>query len=251
MAVVDELREDGDGSMGLEAHHVDGTMDVLTRNRELDWLKKSTVSTEKNCRILTNVRCLSEGVDVPALDAVIFLSPRDSIVEVVQSVGRVMRKAPGKKYGYVILPIGIPGDKDPEKALDDNKKYKVVWQVLNALRAHDERLEREFATIDLNKKKDDKINVIGVKAVTPPKKDRITGDGVQGAFELTEENLDHWRDAIYAKVVEKCGDRRYWESWAKDVAEIAQNHRNRIEHLLKHPKPGTKEAFDDFLTGLR
>lgn len=251
MAVVDELREDGDGSMGLEAHHVDGTMDVLNRNRELDWLKKNTASTENNCRILTNVRCLSEGVDVPALDAVIFLSPRDSIVEVVQSVGRVMRKASGKKYGYVILPIGIPGDKDPEKALDDNKKYKVVWQVLNALRAHDERLEKEFATIDLNKKRDDKINVIGVKAVTPPKKDRITGDGVQGSFELTEENLDHWRDAIYAKVVEKCGDRRYWESWAKDVAEIAQNHRNRIEHLLKHPKPGTKEAFDDFLNGLR
>ncbi|CDQ11755.1 putative helicase [Acidithiobacillus ferrivorans] len=251
MAVVDELREDEDGSMALEAEHVDGTMDVLTRNHKLDWLKANTGSGENTCRILTNVRCLSEGVDVPALDAVIFLNPRDSIVDVVQSVGRVMRKAPGKKYGYVILPIGIPGDKDPEKALDDNKKYRVVWQVLNALRAHDDRLEREFATIDLNKKKDDKINVIGVKAVTPPKKDRVDVDGVQSAFELTEENLSQWKDAIYAKVVEKCGDRRYWESWAKDVAEIAQNHRRRIEHLLKHPKPGTKEAFDTFLGGLR
>ena len=251
MAVVDELREDGDGSMALEAEHVDGTMDVLTRNHKLDWLKANTGRGENTCRILTNVRCLSEGVDVPALDAVIFLNPRDSIVDVVQSVGRVMRKAPGKKYGYVILPIGIPGDKDPEKALDDNKKYRVVWQVLNALRAHDDRLEREFATIDLNKKKDDKINVIGVKAVTPPKKDRVDVDGVQSAFELTEENLSQWKDAIYAKVVEKCGDRRYWESWAKDVAEIAQNHRRRIEHLLKHPRPGTKEAFDTFLGGLR
>ncbi|WP_215861996.1 type ISP restriction/modification enzyme [Acidithiobacillus ferriphilus] len=237
--------------MALEAEHVDGTMDVLTRNHKLDWLKANTGRGENTCRILTNVRCLSEGVDVPALDAVIFLNPRDSIVDVVQSVGRVMRKAPGKKYGYVILPIGIPGDKDPEKALDDNKKYRVVWQVLNALRAHDDRLEREFATIDLNKKKDDKINVIGVKAVTPPKKDRVDINGVQSAFELTEENLSQWKDAIYAKVVEKCGDRRYWESWAKDVAEIAQNHRRRIEHLLKHPRPGTKEAFDTFLGGLR
>ncbi|MBU2766205.1 DEAD/DEAH box helicase [Acidithiobacillus ferrivorans] len=251
--VVKKLQDDEGNSLLLEADHVDGTMDVMLRNHKLDWLKDNIHSSDNTCRILTNVRCLSEGVDVPALDAVIFLNPRDSIVDVVQSVGRVMRKAPGKKYGYVILPIGIPADKDPDKALDDNKKYKVVWQVLNALRAHDDRLDKEFATIDLNRKKDDKINVIGVGGSDKPKKDRVGGEneGTQAEFLLSEENLDRWKDAIYAKVVEKCGDRRYWESWASDVAEIAERHTMRIEALLKNPLPEHKAAFDDFLSGLR
>ena len=79
-------------------------MNVVERNQKLSWLKANAASEENECRILTNAKCLSEGVDVPALDCAIFLNPRDSVVDVVQSVGRVMRKAPGKKYGYVILP---------------------------------------------------------------------------------------------------------------------------------------------------
>ena len=73
-------------------------------------------------------------------------------MDVVQSVGRVMRKAPGKKYGYVILPIGIAMGASPENALNNNKKYRTVWQVLNALRAHDDRLDNQFAKIDLTGK---------------------------------------------------------------------------------------------------
>src|SRR5207248_2335176 len=122
-----------------QVRHVDGTFNVLRRSEMLDWLKEP--AEPDTCRILSNARCLSEGVDVPALDAVMFLNPRNSVVDVVQSVGRVMRLSPGteKKYGYVILPIGIPADLSPEQALADNQKYKVVWQVLQALRAHDER----------------------------------------------------------------------------------------------------------------
>jgi predicted helicase len=76
--------------------HIDGTMSALDRDGILSWLK--TEPDENECRILTNVRCLSEGVDVPSLDAVMFLSAKNSQVEVVQSVGRVMRKAEGKIY---------------------------------------------------------------------------------------------------------------------------------------------------------
>ena len=97
-----------------EVHHVDGTQNAMLRNTELRWLKDKPSTNE--CRILSNARCLSEGVDVPALDAVMFLNPRRSEIDVVQSVGRVMRKAKGKKYGYIILPIVIPSDADPKQS---------------------------------------------------------------------------------------------------------------------------------------
>jgi predicted helicase len=152
----------------LEAKHVDGTMNVLVRNELLDWLKAETAPDDNVCRILTNARCLSEGVDVPALDAVIFLNSRDSQVDVVQSVGRVMRKVEGKEYGYIILPIAVSAEKTPEQALNDNAKYKVVWDVLRALRAHDERFEAKIEQIDLNRRTDDQIQIIDIRDRTNP-----------------------------------------------------------------------------------
>ncbi len=137
------------------ARHIDGTMSALNRDELLGWLKEEPESHE--CRILCNVRVLSEGVDVPALDAVLFLSAKNSQVDVVQSVGRVMRTAPGKKYGWIIIPVIVPADVEPDKALDDNERYKVVWSVLNALRAHDDRFNATVNKIDLNDKKPDNL----------------------------------------------------------------------------------------------
>ncbi len=111
----------------VESRHMDGTMSAPAREEGLSWVKGATEGNE--CRILTNVRVLSEGVDVPSLDAVMFLSAKNSQVDVVQSVGRVMRKAPNKKYGYIIIPVVVPADVEPDKALDDNERYKVVWTV--------------------------------------------------------------------------------------------------------------------------
>ena len=136
-------------TLDCAVHHVDGTFNALERNSELHWLKAPVPDGE--CRILSNARCLSEGVDVPALDAVLFLHPRNSVVDVVQSVGRVMRRATGKDYGYIILPVGVPAGVSPEEALADNKRFKVVWQVLNALRAHDDRFNAMVNSIALNK----------------------------------------------------------------------------------------------------
>jgi len=91
---------DEEAPLHCELDHVDGTFNALNRGALLDWLKAD--APENTCRILSNARCLSEGVDVPALDAVLFLNPRNSVIDVVQSVGRVMRRADGKKYGYII-----------------------------------------------------------------------------------------------------------------------------------------------------
>ncbi|MCB1239001.1 MAG: damage-inducible protein, partial [Tetrasphaera sp.] len=238
---------DGDPVLSCEIQHVDGTFNALERNTRLDWLRADV--PDGVCRILTNARCLSEGVDVPALDAVMFLSPRKSVVDIVQSVGRVMRKAPGKQYGYIILPVGIPAGMTPEQALRDNKRYAAVWEVLQALRAHDERFNAMVNRIELIKRRDDKINVIGVPG--PDGRGDNGGDstGTQGALALTF--LDEWREAIYAKVVAKVGSRRYWEDWARDIADIAQRHITRITALLDGGNPTVTAEFDRFLTGLR
>ena len=236
----------GDPVLSCDIQHVDGTFNALERNTRLDWLRAEV--PDGTCRILTNARCLSEGVDVPALDAVMFLSPRKSVVDIVQSVGRVMRKAPGKRYGYIILPIGIPAGMTPEQALKDNKRYAAVWEVLQALRAHDERFNAMVNRIELVDKRDEKVNVIGV----PGSADRGDGEaaaGTQGSLELTW--LDEWREAIYAKIVAKVGSRRYWEDWAKDIAGIAQRHITRITALLDGGNPTVTAEFDAFLDGLR
>ncbi len=252
IAAYREAHPEAENLLACELDHVDGTFDALRRNVRIDWLKAA--SPENTCRILSNARCLSEGVDVPALDAVLFLNPRKSIIDVVQSVGRVMRRAEGKKYGYIILPVGIPADVPPEEALKDNEKYKVVWQVLQALRAHDDRFNATVNHIELNKQRPDAIQIIGVGGGGPGDGES-DGDGhpalreVQGSFAFP--HLEEWKDAIYARIVLKCGDRRYWESWAKDVAVIAEKHTTRIRALLSGGDTKHKKAFADFLASLR
>jgi predicted helicase len=231
--------------------HVDGSFNMLARNNLLAWLKEDTgdLGSGGEARILSNAKCLSEGVDVPALDAVLFLNPRKSVVDVVQSVGRVMRKAPGKRYGYIILPIVVPAGMRPEDALRDNERYAVVWEVLQALRAHDERFDAMVNKIELNRARDERINIIGVRGKeTDDYGDGATKDGhEQGVFDLSA--LGDFRQAMYAKVVQKVGSRRYWEDWAKDVAGIAEKHRQRLGGLLEAGHATTE--FDAFLTALR
>lgn len=232
----------------IESEHIDGTMPATERYQKLSWLKSVERGTQ-NCRILTNVRCLSEGVDVPSLDAVIFLSPRNSQVDVVQSVGRVMRRAPDKKYGYIIIPVVIPSDADTKKALDNNKEYAVVWTVLNALRAHDDRFNATVNKIELNRNKPQNI-LVGAPSYGS---DDDVIDFSPNAFADVELELslkfEEMQALLYAKMVEKVGDRRYWEQWAKDIAEIAERHIQRITELVASDKKHRK-AFDSFLKGL-
>ncbi|MYH69975.1 MAG: DEAD/DEAH box helicase, partial [Gammaproteobacteria bacterium] len=240
-----------DTALGCTVQHVDGTQNALKRNQALQWLRDEP--DENECRILSNVRCLSEGVDVPALDAVLFLSPRNSQVDVVQAVGRVMRKAEGKDYGYIILPVCVNEDMSPEEALQDDKTYKVVWQVLQALRAHDNRFNAEINKIELNKKREGRINLIGVGFEGAPDGDDNGTEEPETPQYATQLplNLQHWKDALYARLVLKCGDRRYWESWAKDVAEIAGRNITRITTLVGESDADYREIFEEFMAELR
>ena len=241
--------------VSVASRHIDGTMTAPQRDELLGWLKADPEDNE--CRILTNVRCLSEGVDVPSLDAVLFLSARNSQVDVVQSVGRVMRKAPGKKYGYIIIPVVVPYDMDPDKALDSNETYRVVWSVLNALRAHDDRFNATVNKIELNNKRPDQIVVGRIGAYSD--EEEYHAGSTRGVALVAEQNrlgrqiaiqFEQLQSVVYARMVQKVGQRRYWEQWAKDVALIAAHQIGIIEYQIKN-KPAQRAAFDQFLESLR
>ena len=241
--------------VSVASKHIDGTMSAPERDELLGWLKADIENNE--CRILTNVRCLSEGVDVPSLDAVMFLSARNSQIDVVQSVGRVMRKSPGKKYGYIIIPVVVPADVEASKALDDNERYKVVWTVLNALRAHDDRFNSTVNKIELNRKRPQQIlvgrpeysfdNNGAPSLVNEDKAAYNTNKDINQQMAMQFEQL---QNVVFARMVNKVGDRRYWEQWAKSVAEIAERQVERISNLIKNDKKHQK-AFADFLSGLQ
>ena len=289
-AVVDEYRtellkenpdhHDAISQLVCEAAHVDGGMNAAQKGAKLDWLKAEL--PDNTCRVLSNVRCLSEGVDVPALDAVLFLTPRNSQVDVVQSVGRVMRKPKDskKKLGYVILPVVIPAGMQPEDALNDNKTYKVVWEVLQALRSHDDRFDAMINKLDLTGQDKSKMEIIAItdtinvkakpkgnggdanvakvnKAAKKAKGGQNLGQAVsESAATPTQQSMEYHvgeiERAIVAKVVQKCGNRLYWDEWATDIARIAQTNISRITAILDKPE-NTAEiaAFNSFLKELQ
>ena len=248
------------------ARHVDGSMGATERNAALAWLAEEADDPQE-CRVVTNVRCLSEGVDVPALDAVLFLSARNSQVDVVQSVGRVMRsfrrgQPDEKKYGYIIIPVIVPEGTTPEEALNDNKTFSVVWSILNALRAHDDHFNAHVNTIALNRDKGSKVTVglpgmghTGVGGST------LAGDPNDNhdAQELSNQEVAHQltlqfgatQQNIFAKLVEKCGDRLYWENWAAEVGEIAKKYIARIARLVASHGGKYAAEFDEFVRTLR
>lgn len=253
-----------------EAEHVDGGMNASQKDEKLAWLKED--APENTCRILSNVRCLSEGVDVPALDAVLFLTPRNSQVDVVQSVGRVMRNAHGKKRGYVILPVVIPAGVEPHEALNDNETYRVVWQVLQALRSHDDSFDATINKLDLTGPDPRKMEVIAITDKVQPKAKRTskqdTGKGQhtigqrqrknhEAAGQLTQQQdltfeVGELERAIYARIVQKCGNRHHWEDWANDIAKIARTHIDGIKAILENPaSTSERAAFNAFAAELR
>lgn len=277
----DEERNSPSFNLACEADHVDGSMSASEKEALLSWLKEEPA--ENTCRVLSNVRCLSEGVDVPALDAVLFLTPRNSQVDVVQSVGRVMRNAPGKKRGYVVLPVVIPAGVEPHEALNDNQTYKVVWQVLQALRSHDDKFDALVNKLDLIGRDPAKMEVIAITDKVDKKQTSKAKDGTDSAGQTRKKNKNAGRNgfsignpdaqggtsqeesqgelqfevgevekAIYAKLVQKVGNRHHWEDWANDIAKIARTHIDRIQGILDNPaNTKEKQAFAAFAEELR
>ncbi len=252
--VVNEYLEGNETiQQSINVRHVDGAMNTLEKKEALDWLSEDFAEDET--RVLSNVKFLTEGIDVPNLDAVIFLAPKKSQVDIVQAVGRIMRKFKDKEYGYIILPIVIPEGTTPESILDNNKKYEAVWQILNALRSVDERFSAMINKLELNRKKPANMDVIGIgeaPSVEDMENTSTIGEKDDAIYQTSLE-LD-WgeiENAIYAKVVKKVGDRRYLEDWSEDVAKIAQRHIEQITIMISDKNSKTAIEFVKFLKSLQ
>jgi len=265
----DLSNDDASDNLQVECRHVDGTMNAAVRAREMDWLTEGAGTDEVPvCRILTNARCLSEGVDVPTLDAVLFLAPRKSQVDVIQAVGRVMRRAEGKDFGYIILPVAVPAGMAPEQALDDNKRFQVVWQVLKALRAHDERLDAAINSMELNGQGPENIIVEQVSLTKDKKRDDpldgaapdgdeagagSSGSGADGVAQGIQGQLtllpSDWKESVFGRIVKKVGSSLYWDDWSKDIATVADRYIHLIDRLLEDPE--RQDAFQEFVEALR
>jgi predicted helicase len=124
----------------LWAEHVSGEMPTITRRQKLRRLKNIG---RNEIGLLSNARCLSEGVDVPSLDGVAFIDPRSSEIDIIQSVGRAIRLSESKTTGTIVIPVFVEQTDNVEMALEASE-FKPIWNVLEALKSHDERLSDEL-----------------------------------------------------------------------------------------------------------
>ncbi|TPH47460.1 hypothetical protein FIM73_03515 [Helicobacter pylori] len=243
----EELKKKSFKNLLIKIDHVDGTMNCKDRLEKLEELNQFQPNT---CKVLSNARCLSEGVDVPALDSIVFFDGKSAMVDIIQAVGRVMRKSKRKKRGYIILPIAL--EESEIKNLDEavnNTNFKNIWKVLKALRSHDPSLVDEatfkekikiFGSDDSNNQSDEE-----------PQKDKTEqaqNDPKQAQKTLFDAILlQNLADAVYNVMPTKLGDRNYWENFAKKTGNIARTLNNRLKDIFgKNP-----EIFHGFLDSLR
>ncbi|WP_375153423.1 type ISP restriction/modification enzyme [Helicobacter pylori] len=243
----EELKKKSFKNLQINIDHVDGTMNCKERLEKLENLNQFKPNT---CKVLSNARCLSEGVDVPALDSVIFFDGKSAMVDIIQAVGRVMRKAKNKKRGYIILPIAL---RESEiKNLDEavkNTNFKNIWKVIKALRSHDPSLVDE-ATFK------EKIKIFGSDdASNLDDEEELQKDKTEHQNDPKEAQktlfdailLQDLANAVYNVMPTKLGDRNYWENFAKKTGNIARTLNERLKDIFdKNP-----EIFDNFLTSLR
>jgi predicted helicase len=260
------LKQYGECPTNVITRHIDGSMDATEKSSLLDWLRADV--EDGQAKILFNVRCLSEGVDVPSLDGVIFLSPRKSQVDVVQTVGRVMRTAQGKQRGYVIIPIVTPSGVSPDMVLDNNKDFDTVWQILKALKSIDthfsEKVDGKIGVINPDTMEvicisNGEIRKKGSKdsgAMPKPRQGKKGDDGEgdepkQGEIEFLPRN-NELEEAIKARIVKKVGNRREWEDWAEDVGEVCRTQIEHIHEVVNAPQNvASKKSLEEFTGELK
>ncbi|WRB71958.1 DEAD/DEAH box helicase [Helicobacter pylori] len=227
----EELKKKSFKNLTISIDHIDGTMNCKVRLEKLEELNTFKPNT---CKVLSNARCLSEGVDVPALDSIVFFDGKSAMVDIIQAVGRVMRKAKHKKRGYIILSIAL--EESEIQNLDEavnNTNFKNIWKVIKALRSHDPSLVDE-ATFK------EKIKIFG--------SDDTEQDPKQAQKTLFDAILlQDLANAVYNVMPTKLGDRNYWENFTTKTGNIARTLNSRLKDIFeKNP-----EFFHGFLDSLK
>ena len=227
----------------LQVQHIDGSTPAIKRAQQLDLLREAAKNDEGACRVISNARVLTEGVDVPALDAIVFLEPRKSKIDITQAVGRVMRRAEGKDTGYIILPVVVPqGHRVTDEEVLNGSDFKAVWDVIRALRAHDDRVDYWVNNIETAKSKSKvTLRELGGGDDDPGGTENL--DPIQGQLAL---QLD---DKVASKIVEMCGSRQYWPTWGQRAAGICLDIEQKLQRALDRPE--LTVALDDFVETMR
>ena len=266
-AISDDLRAKSRGEgearsiLRIETDHMDGTTRADVRARQLSWLRAARDAralpqvTDSNteadqqgvaCRVLANAKVLSEGVDVPALDAVVFMDPRKSTIDITQAVGRAIRRAEGKELGYIVIPVVVPeGSEMTSEEVLAGSDFSTVWEVVRALRSHDDRVDHWLNGVSTKPP----IDVIapddggdgGDSDDTDPSVEQLTLD-LQIKQRLERE--------VFSKMVDLCGDRQMWPTWGKNAAKVCDQVRHRLSGELLAPVEA-KQEFETFLTAIR
>ncbi len=244
----EELKKKSFKNLTISIDHIDGTMNCKDRLEKLEELNEFKPNT---CKVLSNARCLSEGVDVPALDSIVFFDGKSAMVDIIQAVGRVMRKAKHKKRGYIILPIAL--EESEIENLDEavnNTNFKNIWKVLKALRSHDPSLVDEATFREKIKifGSDDNNNDEADQDDEEPKTDKTEQDPKQAQKTLFDAILlQDLANAVYNVMPTKLGDRNYWENFTKKTGNIAKTLNSRLKDIFdKNP-----EIFHGFLDSLK
>ena len=286
-------REHPESFLQIEVDHLDGSTPAIRRKELIGGLKQHSAHHDEHlarvhgtknkapvAQILVNAKVLTEGVDVPALDAVVFIDSRTSTVDIVQAVGRVMRKAEGKQRGYIVIPVILPdvvGDTirqaetegiDLSGADLDRIKHKLrsdaaqkelaksafapVWKVVRALRSHDDR-------VDFWVNNPTQVEAKGPKIHLPPSKDDAKGATKRVVSEQARLFvLDELRSGFASMVVDWCGDKKAWEGWGEKAAAVCRDVTDRLASCLPVNEAGLRRArtveaagFREFLASLR
>ena len=201
---------------------VSGAMNSGDRNTKINRLRHLG---KRERGILSNARCLSEGVDVPSLDGVAFIDPRNSQVDIVQAVGRAIRKSDGKTHGTILIPVFIDEHENETEALESSR-FKPIWDVVNALRSHDDDLALELDSLrtELGKRRSIGASSRGLEKIV---------------FDLPEQCDQSFIDGLRTRLVEQTT--ASWMFWYGLLQNYVEEH--------KDARPPKRKLIDGFLLG--
>jgi predicted helicase len=222
-----------------QLRHIDGSMSAFEKRRRLDWLREGSAQEP---HLLSNAKVLTEGIDVPSLDVVAFLDPKESVVDIIQAVGRVVRTAENKNYGLIFIPLILQATDQPLKESDVDRRlhhssYKTLWQVLGALASLDSSFRAQIRLLLVG----DRDKPLSEEPVLM----------LRRSPELQPELFEQVRQHLSLRIVRSFRlGRVFLRDWAQETARLAQTLHHHLQNALERD-PDFQNQFQKLLQGLQ